>query len=111
MTFQESVKTCFSKYADFNGRASRSEFWWFMLFVTLASIASSFLGPLVAGLFFLGTLLPSVAVSSRRLHDTNRTGWWQLVGLIPIVGFIILIVFLAQESRPADGAPGATAQP
>ena len=99
MTFQESIRVCFSKYADFNGKASRPEYWWFMLFVILASLALSMVGPLLAGLFSLGTLLPSIAAAARRLHDTNRSGWWQLISFVPVVGLIVLIVFLAQEGK------------
>ena len=99
MTFQESIRVCFSKYADFNGKASRPEYWWFMLFIILASLALSMVGPRLAGLFCLGTLLPSIAAAARRLHDTNRSGWWQLISFVPVVGLIVLIVFLAQEGK------------
>jgi uncharacterized membrane protein YhaH (DUF805 family) len=110
MTFQESITTCFRKYADFSGRASRSEYWWFMLFYFLASAACSIISQVVGGLFSLAILLPMLAAASRRLHDTNRSGWWQLIALLPIIGFIVLIVFLAQESRPAEAeAPAAPA--
>ena len=105
MTFQDSIKVCFTKYADFKGTASRSEYWWFVLFLVVGSLALSTIGPLVSGLFALGTLLPSIAAAARRLHDTQRSGWWQLIVLIPVVGWIVLLVFLAQE-----GKAGATAQ-
>jgi uncharacterized membrane protein YhaH (DUF805 family) len=97
MTFAESIQTCFSKYADFNGRARRSEYWWFVLFIILVSLALAMVSDIVSGLFSLGVLLPSIAAAARRLHDTNRSGWWQLIALIPIIGGIVLIVFLAQE--------------
>jgi len=109
MTFQESITTCFRKYADFSGRASRSEYWWFMLFYFLASAACSMLGQIAAGLFSLAMLLPMLSAASRRLHDTNRSGWWQLIALLPIIGFIVLIVFLCERSRPAETAPAAPA--
>lgn len=99
MNFQESIKTCFTKYADFNGRASRPEYWWFFLFVILASVVTSMISPVLSGLISLGTLLPSIAAATRRLHDTNRSGWWQLVVLVPVVGFVVILVFLAQESK------------
>lgn len=99
MTFQESVKVCFSKYADFEGRASRPEYWWFFLFILLVSAAASILGPVVSGLFQLATLLPALAAGARRLHDTNRSGWWQLIVFVPLIGFILLIYFLAQASK------------
>ena len=101
MTFQDSIKVCFSKYADFNGTASRPEYWWFFLFVVVVSLALSVISPLLSGLFSLGTLLPSVAAATRRLHDTQRSGWWQLVVLVPVVGFILILVFLTQEGKPS----------
>ena len=102
MTFQDSIKVCFNKYVDFSGRASRSEYWWFVLFVILGSFVTSLVSHWLYVLFALGTLLPSLAAASRRLHDTGRSGWWQLIGFIPLIGWIILIVFLAQES--AEGS-------
>lgn len=103
MTFQESIRVCFSKYADLNGRAARSEYWWFALFILIASLVLSKLSPILGGVFSLATLLPSIAAAARRLHDTNRSGWWQLVAIVPVVGIIVLVVFLAQEGRPAVG--------
>lgn len=117
MTFVESVKTCFSKYVTFSGRAVRSEFWWWVLFVFVAnmvltwvdialfgvvetgpgSIAGSTSTPIFSGLFGLATLLPGISVSVRRMHDTNRSGWWLWIALIPIIGFILLIVWFATD--------------
>ena len=99
MTFQESIKVCFSKYFDFKGRAVRSEYWWFALFIFLASLVLSMISNVLSGLFSLGVLLPSIAAATRRLHDTDRSGWWQLIVLVPVIGFIVLIVFLAQEGK------------
>jgi uncharacterized membrane protein YhaH (DUF805 family) len=98
MTFQDAIRICFSKYAEFGGRASRSEYWWFVLFVLLAGTALSVISPKLAMVFYLATLLPSLAVATRRLHDTRRSGWWQLVALVPIVGVFVLLYFLAQDS-------------
>lgn len=100
MTFQESIKICFSKYADFTGRATRPEYWWFALFCILGGLAAEMISPVVSALFSLGTLLPIIAAATRRLHDTNRSGWWQLIVLVPVIGWIMIVVFLAQESRP-----------
>ncbi len=97
MTFGDSISTCFSKYADFSGRASRSEFWWWVLFVILASAACQAISFKLSALFSLATLLPYIAVTARRLHDTNRSGWLQLIGIIPVVGWIIMIVWCVQE--------------
>lgn len=102
MTFADSIKTCFSKYADFNGRAVRSEYWWFVLFIVLGSVVTSLLSDFLYGVFVLGTLLPSIAAAARRLHDTGRSGWLQLIALIPIIGWLVLIYFLAQEGEGAN---------
>lgn len=99
MTFGEAIKTCFSKYADFNGRAPRSEYWWWTLFVLLASLAAGLINDKVGGLLSLATLLPGLAVSARRLHDTNRSGWFQLLMFIPLIGWIVLLVWMVQEGR------------
>ena len=99
MTFGESISTCFKKYAAFEGRATRSEFWWFFFFTFLASAAASMVSQTVAGLFCLAVLLPSLAVGARRLHDTDRSGWFLLLWLIPIIGWIIVLVLAAQESK------------
>lgn len=99
MTFVESIKICFTKYADFTGRATRSEFWWWTLFTILASIAIGYFSQAASGLFSLATILPSLAVGARRLHDTDRTGWLQLLWFIPIIGWIILLVWFIQEGK------------
>lgn len=99
MNFQESIKVCFSKYADFSGRASRSEYWWFILFLFLGSAAAAMISSTIGGLFTLATLLPALAAATRRLHDTNRSGWWQLIAFVPVLGIIIIVIFLTQESK------------
>jgi uncharacterized membrane protein YhaH (DUF805 family) len=99
MTFGESISTCFSKYADFNGRAARPEYWWWVLFTFLASAATGIVSEAVSGIFSLAVLLPSLAVGARRLHDTDRSGWWLLLWVIPILGWIVLIVWLTQEGK------------
>ena len=99
MIFVESIKTCFSKYAEFEGRASRSEFWWWALFVFLASAGASVISPMVSGLFSLGVLLPNIAVAARRLHDTDHSGWLQLVVLIPLIGWILMIYWCVQPGK------------
>ena len=98
MTFTESIQTCFRKYADFNGRATKSEFWWWALFVLLISIAAQLIGDVPGALVLLGTLLPYLAVTSRRLHDIDRSGWWQLIGFIPLIGWAVLIYWCVQDS-------------
>jgi len=99
MTCTESIQSCVTKYADFKGCASRSEFWWWGLAIFIASIGLSTISQTLSGLFALATIIPSFAVAARRLHDTNRTGWFQLIGLIPIVGWIVPAVFYVQERK------------
>lgn len=111
MTFQESIQICFQKYADFNGRASRAEYWWFALFAFVVSIVLSAAGAgLISGLFSLATLVPSLAVGVRRLHDLGKSGWFLLISLIPLIGALILIYWFIQPSadsnqfgEPAEG--------
>jgi uncharacterized membrane protein YhaH (DUF805 family) len=100
MTFIESVQTCFTKYATFEGTARRSEYWWFFLFNFIVSMLLGVIATKVSYVYSLVALLPGIAVTTRRLHDTDRSGWWQLLYFLPIIGAIVLIVFLAQESRP-----------
>jgi uncharacterized membrane protein YhaH (DUF805 family) len=99
MTFIESIQVCFKKYADFNGCASRPEFWWWALFVFLGSMALGIVSNTLSGLFALGTLVPYIAVGARRLHDTDKSGWLQLVGIVPIIGWILAIYWLAQPTK------------
>jgi uncharacterized membrane protein YhaH (DUF805 family) len=108
MTFQDSISTCFKKYVDFSGRATRSEFWWFVLFIFVISCILNIISYSIAAIFSLAILLPYIAVGVRRLHDTNRSGWWLLIGFIPLIGAIVLIVFFAQEGTAAP-TPAATA--
>lgn len=99
MDFGESIKTCFSKYADFTGRASRAEYWWFQLFACLVSSITCSIGALVL-------FIPNWAVCARRLHDTNRSGWWQLITLIPIVGWILILYWTVLAGDEGDNEYG-----
>jgi uncharacterized membrane protein YhaH (DUF805 family) len=107
MTFFESIQTCFRKYATFDGTASRSEYWWFCLFCTIASYFLGLFSHPLSWLFSLATLVPSIAVGARRLHETDRSGWWQLLWLVPLVGWIVVIIFLIQEPRANRYGSGA----
>jgi len=99
MKFSQAVETCLKKYAEFDGDATRSEYWWFALFTFgVGLVLVSVFRPL-ASLFYLATLLPGIAVGVRRLHDTNRSGWWMLIGLLPFVGWLVLLYFLTQPGR------------
>jgi len=99
MTFVDAIRTCFKKYADFDGCATRSEFWWWALFNLIVCIALSILSDKLSLVFSLATFIPYIAVTTRRLHDTNRSGWLQLIGLIPFIGWILVIVWCAQEGK------------
>ena len=99
MSFIDAVQTCFKKYADFTGRATRSEFWWWVLFVILATAIAQVIGDAPAAIVSLATLLPYLAVGARRLHDIGRSGWWQLIGLIPLIGWLIMLYWCVQPSE------------
>ncbi len=134
MGFGEAIKTCFGKYASFTGRARRSEFWWFFLFWWLGTVifnlidnaaglvlnfgsdtietsggvitfTSSGLG-ILSTIWGLALVLPFISVAVRRLHDTNRSGWWWWIQLIPCVGFIVILVFMLLDSTPGDNRFG-----
>ena len=107
MNFIDAVKICFIKYADFNGCAARPEFWWWFLFTVIASLALQVISTNLAAAFTVATLLPSIAVGARRLHDINRSGWWQLLYFLPLVGWIVLVIFWAEGTRPSRYAQPA----
>ena len=93
-----------TKYADFTGRASRKEYWMFVLFFFILLIGFLVLGaligfPFVVLIYTLGLMIPCISIAVRRLHDTSRSGWWLLIKLIPLIGAIILIIFLVQDSH------------
>ena len=103
-----SVKTCFSKYATFEGRARRSELWWFVLFNFIVGLILSVISAGLLGMVYnLAVLIPGLAVGARRLHDTGRSGWWMLIGLIPLIGLIVLIVFYATPGHKGANKYGA----
>ena len=107
MNFQDAIKLCFQKYADFSGRAKRPEFWWFVLFCIVVSLLLEVVGSYISWAFSLATLVPSLAVGARRLHDTNKSGWLQLIWIIPILGWIYMIYLLVQDGDAADNQYGA----
>ncbi|MCU0843621.1 MAG: DUF805 domain-containing protein [Spirochaetes bacterium] len=100
------------KYAVFTGRARRKEYWMFFLFNIIISFVIGFIDGLVGTVgilsivYALGMLLPGLGVSIRRLHDTDRSGWWLFISLVPIVGFIVLLVFLVSDSQPGENKYG-----
>ena len=110
MNFTQAVTTCFQKYVDFNGRARRSEYWYWSLFTGLISaILSLILGSesFIVTIFSLATLLPGLAVSVRRLHDIGKSGWWLLIALIPLVGAILLLIWDCKDSDPGTNVYGS----
>lgn len=106
------------KYAVFSGRARRKEYWFFVLFNLLIvaglTLVDMFVGTydpirevgLLSGLYGIGVILPSVAVGARRLHDSGRTAWWLLIGLVPVIGAIVLLIFFVLDSQMGDNEYG-----
>ena len=101
MTFTDAIGTCFRKYVNFAGCASRSEFWWWVLFTVIVTLVFQRVSYGLSAAFSLATLLPNIAVGVRRLHDTNRSGWWLLLYLLPVIGWIVLIVFWVEPGQPS----------
>jgi uncharacterized membrane protein YhaH (DUF805 family) len=111
MNFSQAVSNCLRKYADFSGRAVRSEFWWFFLFQIVVMVVTGMMSDILNGIAGLALLLPALAVGARRLHDIGKSGWFLLLGLIPIVGFLILLYWCVQPSGPANTFGPAEAAP
>ena len=101
MGFIGAIKSVLGNYANFSGRARRSEYWWWTLFTLLWAWI-----PLVNLLLLLVFFIPSLAVAIRRLHDTGRSGWWILLGLIPVLGGLVLLVFYCIDSQEGANAWG-----
>ncbi|MGJ7442469.1 DUF805 domain-containing protein [Aquipuribacter sp. MA13-6] len=116
MTFTQAVSSVLGQYAGFRGRARRSEFWWWNLFTLLVGltvaatevalgIGGEASGP-VSTLLALVLLLPNLSVSVRRLHDSSRSGWWLLIALVPVAGFVVLLLFFLAPSTAGGNAHG-----
>ncbi|MCM5557339.1 DUF805 domain-containing protein [Pleomorphomonas sp. JP5] len=103
MDFRQAVTAFFSNYFNFSGRASRSEFWWAILFVFICGTIASFI-PVLNLAWSLGTFFPSISLAARRLHDINRNGWFQLLSFLFPIGVIALIVWYCKA--PRDAAAG-----
>ncbi|MES2984880.1 MAG: DUF805 domain-containing protein [Pseudomonadota bacterium] len=113
MNLAEAIKSGFNNYVTFSGRASRSAYWFWVLFVFIAAVVASVIDKALFGGFdllyvavLLATFLPGLSVLVRRLHDTNRSGWWYWILLIPVAGWIALIVFLCLKGTPGDNRFG-----
>lgn len=104
MTFFESIRVCLGKYADFTGRASRPEFWWFALFVTLVTGALTYVHQNVSAVFLTAMLLPLLAAGARRLRDSGKSPWWQLILLAPLGGLVVAGILWALPPAP-DAQP------
>lgn len=113
----ESIASGFRHYVNFRGRALRSQYWWWTLFVVVVTVIAQFIDGAVSGTDFgqvgvisiivgLGLFLPGLSVAIRRLHDTNRRGWWILIGLIPIIGWIILFIWYVSKGTEGDNNYG-----
>lgn len=108
------------KYAQFGGRARRKEYWYFTLFNIIFSFTLGFIDGLVGsfdpeigigllgGIYSLAVLIPSIAVAFRRLHDTGRSGWWLLIGFIPLIGAIVLLIFMVSDSSEEENQYGVS---
>ena len=123
MGFGAAIKSFWSNYATFSGRARRSEYWFIQLFLLLTNLAAAAIdlvlmdfdvdrfianggGGIVGLIWILATIVPLLAVLVRRLHDTGRSGWWAFIGLLPLIGFIVLLVFTVEDSHSGENAHG-----
>ena len=125
MSFATAVKSFWSNYTNFKGRARRSEYWFIQLFLVATNIAVAVIdlalmngdverfianggGGIVGLVWIFATIVPALAVLIRRLHDTNRSGWWALIGLVPLAGAIVLLVFTVEDSNKGVNKYGAS---
>jgi uncharacterized membrane protein YhaH (DUF805 family) len=111
MTFGQAVNACFSKYVTFSGRAGRSEYWYWVLFTAIAAVVLLIIDRalphhVLQPAFEVATFLPGLAVLIRRLHDIDRNGWWWLIAFIPLVGVIVLLVWLCRGGSPGPNRFG-----
>lgn len=125
MNFSTALRSFWSNYKNFKGRARRSEYWFIQLFLVITNLVVAGIdfvllgfdvdrfianggGGIVGLIYILVTIVPAIAVLVRRLHDTNRSGWWALIGLIPLAGAIVLLVFTVEDSTKGDNRYGAS---
>jgi uncharacterized membrane protein YhaH (DUF805 family) len=123
MSFTAAVASALRQYATFTGRARRAEYWWFFLFTALVSFVAGLVDAafgtidssasigLVGALASLALFLPSLAITVRRLHDVDRSGWWVLAFLIPLVGFVLWLVLMCSDSNPQANRFGPSPKP
>jgi len=123
LDFQRALRSFWKRYRDFRGRSRRSEYWFIQLFLVVTNIAVAIIdlalmgwdvdrfianggGGIVGLVWILLTIVPAVAVLVRRLHDTGKSGWWALVGFLPLVGAVVLLVFTVTDSSPGENKFG-----
>ena len=113
MSFSDAIKSVLSNYANFSGRARRSEYWYFVLLNIIVSVVlgvlAQILGPiatLLSGVWSLAVLVPGLALVWRRLHDIGKSGIWILIALVPLVGEILLLVWFCKDSQPGENQYG-----
>lgn len=112
MNFQESVSSVLSKYATFSGRATRSEYWWFSLFLFLVQIVAGLVDRalfdtgVIAAIVALAFLLPGLAVGARRLHDIDKAGWWMLIVIVPVLGIILYLIWMCTKGSVGENRFG-----
>jgi uncharacterized membrane protein YhaH (DUF805 family) len=109
--FGNAVQSVLTNYVTFTGRARRSEYWYFFLFSAMVSVVTRIFDvvtgtPIVGVLVGVALLVPQIAVTVRRLHDTDRSAWWLCIALVPIAGLVVLLVFECQDSQPGDNRYG-----
>jgi uncharacterized membrane protein YhaH (DUF805 family) len=126
--FSEALKSFWSNYRNFKGRARRSEYWFIQLFLVLTNLAAAVIdlvlmngdvdrfvanggGGIVGLIWILATIVPALAVLVRRLHDTGRSGWWALIGFVPLAGTIVLLVFTLADSQAQQNSYGPSPKP
>ena len=125
MSFLDAIKSFWSHYSKFKGRSRRSEYWWIQLFLVLTNLAVAAIdlalmdgdvdrfianggGGIVGLIWILVTIVPALAVLVRRLHDTGKTGWWALIGFVPLIGGIVLLVFTVLDSDAGENKFGVS---
>lgn len=112
MTFVQAIQSCYSNYATFSGRAARSEYWFFVLFQCLITafcwmLIPFGLGRSLLGLIALANFLPAISVTVRRLHDTDRSGWWYWIALVPFAGAILLLIWFCTRGTSGPNRFGS----
>jgi uncharacterized membrane protein YhaH (DUF805 family) len=112
MGFGQAISAGFTKYVNFSDRACRSEYWYWTLFTIIVGVVAAIIDSMlntqvVNPLFQLATVIPSLAVAVRRLHDIDHSGWWILIGLIPFIGFIIFVVWCATKGTEGPNRFGS----